>query len=84
MPKPIKPPKVIEVYRDASGKWRHHAISRNGQKTGAAEQGVVRRDYALERALTAADAFLPVLVPIVCVDARSGLRLNGRTLKGGS
>lgn len=73
-----KPPKVIEVYRDEARKWRHKQISRNGKETGASEQGVVRRDYAIERALEVAGSF-DVVVPVVFTDSRSGRRFDART-----
>lgn len=48
--KRFRAPRQVEVYADASGKWRWRAVARNGRIVDAAEQGYSTKRYALTKA----------------------------------
>jgi uncharacterized protein YegP (UPF0339 family) len=54
-------PERVVVYLDPTGRWRWHAVARNGKITAAAEQGYASKYYARDKATAYATAFgLPV------------------------
>ena len=54
---------TVEVYEDASGKWRWRSVAKNGKVVDASEQGYSTKRYAIGKAERYAENYdLPVSV----------------------
>lgn len=55
--KRVKTPTAVEVYEDATGRWRWRAVAKNNRVVDASEQGYASKHYAIGKAERYREAF---------------------------
>lgn len=64
----MKPARTIQVYTDASGKWRWRSVARNGRITAASGEAFDSQRNAWRAATREVDVIRDQLVSVVVVE----------------